>query len=98
MQPPEVSIIGMDDEMPAGRVVVVLDVIRAFTTAAIAFERGATEIVCTACSCGPCPPEPSPARRGRARGQGFRVSQTGRSGSSLCTMMSACSAGRTVAK
>lgn len=42
----EVSVIGMDDEVPAGRVVVVLDVIRAFTTAAIAFERGATEIVC----------------------------------------------------
>jgi 2-phosphosulfolactate phosphatase len=41
----EVSVIGMDDEVPGGQVVVVLDVIRAFTTAAIAFERGATEIV-----------------------------------------------------
>jgi 2-phosphosulfolactate phosphatase len=36
----------MDAEIPPGRVVVVIDVIRAFTTAAIAFERGATEIAC----------------------------------------------------
>jgi len=36
----------MNAEIPAGRVVVVIDVIRAFTTAAIAFERGATEIAC----------------------------------------------------
>jgi 2-phosphosulfolactate phosphatase len=36
----------MDAEVPADTVVVVIDVIRAFTTAAVAFERGATEIVC----------------------------------------------------
>jgi 2-phosphosulfolactate phosphatase len=36
----------MDAEVPAGTVVVIIDVIRAFTTAAVAFERGATEIVC----------------------------------------------------
>jgi 2-phosphosulfolactate phosphatase len=36
----------MDAEVPPGTVVVVIDVIRAFTTAAVAFERGATEIVC----------------------------------------------------
>ncbi|MFG2041574.1 2-phosphosulfolactate phosphatase [Dactylosporangium sp. NPDC048998] len=36
----------MDAEVPAGTVVIVIDVIRAFTTAALAFERGATEIVC----------------------------------------------------
>jgi len=41
-----VSIVGMDAEVPAGTVVIVIDVIRAFTTAAVAFERGATEIVC----------------------------------------------------
>jgi 2-phosphosulfolactate phosphatase len=41
-----VSIIGMDVEIPRGRVVVVIDVIRAFTTAAVAFERGVTDIVC----------------------------------------------------
>jgi 2-phosphosulfolactate phosphatase len=41
-----VSIIGMDEPVTAGRVVVVIDVIRAFTTAAIAFERGATDIAC----------------------------------------------------
>ncbi|WP_433077025.1 2-phosphosulfolactate phosphatase [Dactylosporangium sp. CA-052675] len=40
------SIVGMDAEIPAGRVTVVIDVIRAFTTAAIAFERGATDIAC----------------------------------------------------
>ncbi|MCW6003586.1 2-phosphosulfolactate phosphatase [Micromonospora sp. CPCC 205371] len=40
------SIVGMDAEVPAGTVVIVIDVIRAFTTAAVAFERGATEIVC----------------------------------------------------
>lgn len=40
------SIIGMDAEIPPGRVVVVIDVIRAFTTAAVAFERGVTEIAC----------------------------------------------------
>jgi 2-phosphosulfolactate phosphatase len=40
------SIVGMDAEIPAGRVVVVIDVIRAFTTAAVAFERGAAEIAC----------------------------------------------------
>ncbi|MBL7255742.1 2-phosphosulfolactate phosphatase [Paractinoplanes lichenicola] len=42
------SIVGMDAVVPAGRVVVVIDVIRAFTTAAVAFERGATEIACAA--------------------------------------------------
>jgi 2-phosphosulfolactate phosphatase len=36
----------MDAEISAGRVVVVIDVIRAFTTAAVAFERGVTEIAC----------------------------------------------------
>ncbi|MDO3700243.1 2-phosphosulfolactate phosphatase [Micromonospora sp. C28SCA-DRY-2] len=36
----------MDAEVPTGRVVVVIDVIRAFTTAAVAFERGVTEIAC----------------------------------------------------
>ncbi|WP_196279226.1 2-phosphosulfolactate phosphatase [Catellatospora vulcania] len=36
----------MDAEIPAGGVVVVIDVIRAFTTAAVAFERGVTEIAC----------------------------------------------------
>lgn len=38
----------MDDPVPEGGVVVVIDVIRAFTTAAVAFERGATEIACAA--------------------------------------------------
>ena len=38
--------VGMDATIPAGRVVVVIDVIRAFTTAAVAFERGVTEIAC----------------------------------------------------
>ncbi|MFF5078307.1 2-phosphosulfolactate phosphatase [Actinoplanes sp. NPDC000266] len=42
------SIVGRDDEVAPGRVVVVIDVIRAFTTAALAFERGATEIACVA--------------------------------------------------
>ncbi|GAB2586317.1 putative 2-phosphosulfolactate phosphatase [Paractinoplanes abujensis] len=42
------SIVGMDAEIPAGRVVVVIDVIRAFTTAALALERGAAEIACAA--------------------------------------------------
>ncbi|MEV8512127.1 2-phosphosulfolactate phosphatase [Dactylosporangium sp. NPDC051484] len=36
----------MDAKVPSGTVVIAIDVIRAFTTAAIAFERGATEIVC----------------------------------------------------
>lgn len=36
----------MDAEIPTRRVVVVIDVIRAFTTAAVAFERGATDIAC----------------------------------------------------
>lgn len=36
----------MDVEIPPGRVVVVIDVIRAFTTAAVAFERGVSEIAC----------------------------------------------------
>ncbi|MFC6023806.1 2-phosphosulfolactate phosphatase [Plantactinospora solaniradicis] len=36
----------MDAEVPTNTVVIVIDVIRAFTTAAVAFERGATEIVC----------------------------------------------------
>lgn len=36
----------MNAEIPAGEVVVVIDVIRAFTTAAVAFERGVTEIAC----------------------------------------------------
>lgn len=36
----------MDAEIPAGGVVVVIDVIRAFTTAAVAFERGVAEIAC----------------------------------------------------
>ncbi|GIG00436.1 putative 2-phosphosulfolactate phosphatase [Catellatospora citrea] len=40
------SIVGMDAEIPAGGIVVVIDVIRAFTTAAVAFERGVTEIAC----------------------------------------------------
>ena len=40
------SIVGMDAEVPAGTVVVVIDVIRAFTTAAVAFERGAVELTC----------------------------------------------------
>ncbi|WP_433045802.1 2-phosphosulfolactate phosphatase [Dactylosporangium sp. CS-033363] len=40
------SIVGMDADIPAGRVVVVIDVIRAFTTAAVAFERGVAEIAC----------------------------------------------------
>lgn len=40
------SIVGLGAEIPAGRVVVVIDVIRAFTTAAVAFERGVTEIAC----------------------------------------------------
>lgn len=39
------SIVGMDAEIPAG-VVVVIDVIRAFSTAAVAFERGARDIAC----------------------------------------------------
>ncbi|MCP2329558.1 2-phosphosulfolactate phosphatase [Hamadaea flava] len=39
-------IMGMDAEMPVGGVVIVIDVIRAFTTAAVAFERGVTEIAC----------------------------------------------------
>ena len=38
-----VPIVGMDAEVPAGTVVIVIDVIRAFTTAAVAFERGATD-------------------------------------------------------
>jgi len=36
----------MDAEIPPHRVVVVIDVIRAFTTAALAFERGAAGIAC----------------------------------------------------
>ena len=36
----------MDVDVPAGGVVVVIDVIRAFTTAAVAFERAAAQIVC----------------------------------------------------
>lgn len=40
------SIVGVDAEVPSGAVVIVIDVIRAFTTAAVAFERGVTEIVC----------------------------------------------------
>ncbi|MFB9180122.1 2-phosphosulfolactate phosphatase [Dactylosporangium sucinum] len=36
----------MDAEVPAGTVVVVIDVIRAFTTAAVAFERGVPGIAC----------------------------------------------------
>ncbi len=36
----------MDAEIPPGGIVVVIDVIRAFTTAAVAFERGVTEIAC----------------------------------------------------
>ncbi|MBM2619704.1 2-phosphosulfolactate phosphatase [Actinoplanes sp. LDG1-06] len=40
------SIIDMDAEVPAGAVVVVIDVIRAFTTAAVAFESGAADIAC----------------------------------------------------
>jgi 2-phosphosulfolactate phosphatase len=39
------SIVGMTAEIPPG-LVVVIDVIRAFTTAAVAFERGAREIAC----------------------------------------------------
>jgi 2-phosphosulfolactate phosphatase len=41
-----VSVIGRDAEIPPGRIVVVIDVIRAFTTAAVAFERGVAEIAC----------------------------------------------------
>jgi 2-phosphosulfolactate phosphatase len=41
-----VTIVGLGDEVPSGAVVVVVDVIRAFTTAAVAFERGVTDIVC----------------------------------------------------
>lgn len=41
-----VSTVGMDAEIPSGRIVVVIDLIRAFTTAAVAFERGVTEIAC----------------------------------------------------
>ena len=41
-----VSVVGMEADVPAGVVVVVVDVIRAFTTAAIAFEGGASELVC----------------------------------------------------
>lgn len=40
------SIVDIDAEVPPGTVVVVVDVIRAFTTAAVAFERGAADIVC----------------------------------------------------
>jgi 2-phosphosulfolactate phosphatase len=40
------SIVGMDVEVPRGQVIVVIDVIRAFTTAAVAFERGVSDIVC----------------------------------------------------
>lgn len=40
------SIVGMDAAIPSGVVVAVIDVIRAFTTAAVAFERGAREIAC----------------------------------------------------
>ncbi|MGI5175363.1 2-phosphosulfolactate phosphatase [Dactylosporangium sp. CA-152071] len=40
------TVVGIDADVPAGRVVVVIDVIRAFTTAAVAFGRGAAEIVC----------------------------------------------------
>ncbi len=36
----------MEADVPAGEVVVVIDVIRAFTTAAVAFERGVAEIAC----------------------------------------------------
>ncbi|GIH04026.1 putative 2-phosphosulfolactate phosphatase [Rhizocola hellebori] len=39
-------IVGMNAQIPSGEVVVVIDVIRAFTTAAVAFERGAMEIAC----------------------------------------------------
>jgi 2-phosphosulfolactate phosphatase len=42
-----VEIVGLDAEVTAGAVVVVIDVIRAFTTAAVAFDRGATDILCT---------------------------------------------------
>ena len=38
-------IVGMDADIASG-VVIVVDVIRAFTTAAVAFERGAREIAC----------------------------------------------------
>jgi 2-phosphosulfolactate phosphatase len=38
--------VGMDADVPGWRVVVVIDVIRAFATAAVAFERGAVDIVC----------------------------------------------------
>jgi len=41
-----VSIVGMDAEIPTGAIVVVIDVIRAFTTAAVAFELGVTEVAC----------------------------------------------------
>ena len=40
------SIVDMDAEVAPGAVVVVVDVIRAFTTAAVAFDRGATDNFC----------------------------------------------------
>ena len=40
------EVVGMDADLPAGAVVLVVDVIRAFTTAAVAFRHGAAEILC----------------------------------------------------
>ena len=40
------TVVGMDAGIPPGSVVLVVDVIRAFTTAAVAFTRGAAEIRC----------------------------------------------------
>ena len=40
------TVVGMDAAVPPGSVVLVVDVIRAFTTAAVAFDAGAAEIRC----------------------------------------------------
>jgi hypothetical protein len=57
-----VSIVGMNAKVSAGTVVIVIDVIRAFTTVAVAFERGATEIVC-----------PRRSRSAESSGDGTRI-------------------------
>ena len=49
------TVVGMDAGIPPGSVVLVVDVIRAFTTAAVAFTRGAARSV----ACRP----PTPAGR-----------------------------------
>ncbi|WP_306211119.1 2-phosphosulfolactate phosphatase [Actinoplanes sp. RD1] len=63
MQTRAVRITGLGTDLPAGAVVVVIDVIRAFTTAAVAFDRGATDVLCA----------PSVAA-----GRAFRASHPGR--------------------